>query len=76
MGIKPWPTLTLLMEGGPDDGLIINMPAAKWPEPPEELLSAVDPMGGCYIRHTEPAGRSTWTYRWQVSTRQDEPPND
>jgi hypothetical protein len=71
MGIKPWPTLTLLMEGGPDDGLIINMPAERSPEPPDELLSAVDPLGGRYLRHPEPAGHSTWTYRWVMGTERE-----
>jgi|GEM_PF-2396833 len=64
MGIEPWPTLTLLMEGGPDDGLVVNIAAGKSPVPPEELLSVVDPLGGRYLRHPEPASRWTWTYRW------------
>ena len=33
-------------------------------EPPEELRSAEDPLGGRYLRHPEPANRRTWTYRW------------
>ena len=64
MGIQPWPTLTLLMEGGPDDGLVVIRSAGASPEPPTELRSAVDPLGGCYMRHPEPASRWTWTYRW------------
>ena len=64
MGIQPWPTLTLLMEGGPDDGLVVLRPAGASPVPPEELRSAVDPIGGRYLRHPEPASRWTWTYRW------------
>jgi hypothetical protein len=67
MSVLPWPTLTLLMEGGPDDGLVITIPAGKSPEPPEELLSAVDPLGGRYLRHPEPASRWTWTYQWVTS---------
>jgi hypothetical protein len=46
MSIKPWPILTLLLEGGPDDGLVITIGAGKGPEPPGELLSAIDPLGG------------------------------
>ena len=42
---RQWPTLTLLLEGGPDDGLVVSVPAGASPEPPEELLSAVDPLG-------------------------------
>lgn len=64
MGIRPWPTLTLLMEGGPDDGLVITIAAGADPEPPEELLSAVDPLGGRYLRNATDTSRSTWTYRW------------
>ena len=64
MGIQPRPTLTLLMEGGPDDGLVVIHPAGASPEPPTELRSAVDPLGGRYVRHPEPASRWTWTYRW------------
>lgn len=67
MGIQPWPTLTLLMEGGPDDGLVIVTASGASPEPPKELRSAVDPLGGCYLRHPEPASRWTWTYRWIIA---------
>jgi len=38
MGIKPWPTLTLDMEGGPDDGLRIIVAAGQGPQPPEERM--------------------------------------
>jgi len=61
MSIKPWPTLTLLMEGGPDDGLVVVLDAGKTPERPEELMSAIDPPGGRYLRHPEPA--SYWGLR-------------
>ncbi len=57
------PTQTLLLEGGPNDGLVVHV-AATAAEPPEELRSADDPLGGRYLRHPEPANRCTWTYRW------------
>ena len=68
MSIKPGPTLTLLLECGPDDGLSIIATAIDRPEQPEELVSGVDPLGGRYLRHPEPANRRTWTYRWVVSS--------
>ncbi len=57
-------TQTLLMEGGPNDGLVVHIAASAAHEPPEELRSAEDPLGGRYLRHPEPANRRTWTYRW------------
>ncbi|MCY7419646.1 MAG: hypothetical protein LH650_14370 [Chloroflexi bacterium] len=54
MSIKPWPTLTLLMEGGPDDGLRVNATATDGAEPPEKLVSGVDPLGAHYLRHPVP----------------------
>ncbi len=66
MTIKPWPVLTLLMRGGPDDGLVIRSPAGAAPEPPEQLVSSVDPLGGHYLRHPEPMGQWTWHYAWVV----------
>ncbi len=68
MGIKPWPTLTLHMEGGPDDGLVVVVSAGESPEPPEELLSVVDPMGGRYLRHPERHGQWEWVYHWVTSS--------
>jgi hypothetical protein len=64
VSLDPRPTHTLLMEGGPNDGLIVHIAAGPGSEPPEELRSAEDPLGGRYLRHPEPASRCTWTYRW------------
>ena len=66
MSIKPWPVLTLRMQGGPDDGLVIRSSAGASPEPPEQLVSSVDQLGGHYLRRPEPVGQWTWHYAWVV----------
>jgi len=66
MSIKPWPVLTMRVQGGPDDGQVISVLGGADPEPPEQLVSSVDPLGGHYLPHPDPTGQRTWHYAWVV----------
>lgn len=61
--LKPWPILTLLLEGGPDDGEVRLMPAMVSVVPPERLEPSVD-SAGAYLRDPELPAPWTWRYLW------------
>jgi hypothetical protein len=57
--IKPFPTLILRLEGGPDDGETRLMQAAVSLVPPERLEPSTAARG-VYLRQPELEARWTW----------------
>jgi hypothetical protein len=61
VAIKLWPTLTLRLEGGPDDGEERLVPAASSVVPPG-VTQRLHRAEGEHVRHPELAAPWTWRY--------------
>jgi hypothetical protein len=69
VSIKPFPTLILRLEVGPDDGETRLMLAVTSVVPPERLEASTDPPG-IYVRQPELIAPWVWTYRWEADGRE------